>query len=206
MRLFTFWWYFWRVSPPSPIRNVENIFLDDLLSQNRFKNIAQGGGGQEPLAIRGRGATNRLSQSFLHAIVGQTSLFSCAEPNANAWNEHTVTFSSVSKMSFPILSVWRSVHTETFSRHANGLSLCLDKNPISRGFLSPFNCHHMESLLVNEFFLMSSAHYNKVNSLYACMFSITDTKSVAPSKAKHILNLSQIIIHLKGYIFCFICC
>ena len=31
---------------------------------------------------------------------------------------------------------------------------------------------------------MPSANYNKVNS-FICMFSITDAKSVAPSKAKH---------------------
>jgi hypothetical protein len=62
-------------------------------------------------------------------------------------------------------------------------NICLDKNSISRGFLSPFIFHQMESLLVNGFLKMYTAHYNKVNS-FICMFSIT----VAPSKAKHILN------------------
>ena len=79
---------------------------------------------------------------------------------------------------------------------------------ITCDFLSPLIFHQMESLLVNEFLKMSSAHYNKVNS-FICMFSITDTKSVAPSKAiKHILNLSYIIIHvhaLEGlYILCYL--
>ena len=51
-------------------------------------------------------------------------------------------------------------------------NICLDKNSISRGFLSPFIFHQMESLLVNEFLKMYTAHYNKVNS-FICMFSIT---------------------------------
>jgi nucleoid-associated protein YejK len=79
---------------------------------------------------------------------------------------HTVMFPSVSKMSFPILSVWRSVHTEMFSNDAN---VFLHKNSIACDFLSPFIFHQMKSLLVNEFLKMSSAHYNKVNS-FICMF------------------------------------
>ena len=93
---------------------------------------------------------------------------------------HGKRFRAFPKVSFLILSVWRSVHTVTFSRHA---IVCLDKNFIFRGFLSPFIFHQMESLLVHEFLKTSSAHYNKVNS-FRCMFSIIDTKSVAPSKSK----------------------
>ena len=106
---------------------------------------------------------------------------SCCTP----WRQPdcTVMFPSVSKISFPILSVWRCVHTETFSRYANTY---LDKKSISCGLLSPFILHQIKSLLVNEFLKMSSAHYNKVNS-FIWMFSITDTKSVASSRAKHIL-------------------
>jgi hypothetical protein len=55
MRLFTFWWPFSRVCPPPPINNVENILFDKPWPQNRFNNIAQGGGGQEPLLQEGEG-------------------------------------------------------------------------------------------------------------------------------------------------------
>ena len=74
---------------------------------------------------------------------------------------HAVTFPSVSKMSFPILSVCPHGNVFTRCKIAN---VCLDKNSISSGLLSPFIFHQMKSLLVNEFLKTSSAHYNKVNS------------------------------------------
>jgi hypothetical protein len=41
--------------PPPPINNVENILFDKPWPQNRFNNIAQEGGGQEPLLQEGEG-------------------------------------------------------------------------------------------------------------------------------------------------------
>jgi hypothetical protein len=56
MRLFTFLWSLSRACPPPPINNAENILFDKPWPQNRFNNIALGGGGgEEPLLQEGEG-------------------------------------------------------------------------------------------------------------------------------------------------------
>jgi hypothetical protein len=97
MRLFTFWWSFSRACPLPPINNVENILFDKPWLQNRFNNIAQGGGGARTIVTGGRGPINCLSQQFLHSIVGlvhmstvnQESYLSC-ERGLNYFLSHLI--------------------------------------------------------------------------------------------------------------------